>query len=72
MNQLQSYASDPANSRGRLYDEKRDATRGPRDDLQRYRARSIHYIPFRRLRHKTQASAAPAVHHSPVRLTRAT
>ena len=69
MNQLQSYASVPANSRGRLYDEKRDVTRGPRDDFQRDRDRIIHCISFRRLRHKTQVFVAPDGDHYRVRLT---
>tara|TARA_R110000824_G_scaffold32788_7_gene105665 strand:- start:5834 stop:6994 length:1161 start_codon:yes stop_codon:yes gene_type:complete len=69
MIQLQSYASDPANSRGRLHDEKRDVTRGPRDDFQRDRDRIIHSISFRRLRHKTQVFVAPDGDHYRVRLT---
>lgn len=69
MTQLQSYASDPANSRGRLHDEKRDVTRGPRDDFQRDRDRIIHCISFRRLRHKTQVFVAPDGDHYRVRLT---
>jgi dGTPase len=69
MIQLQSYASDPADSRGRLHDEKRDVTRGPRDDFQRDRDRIIHSISFRRLRHKTQVFVAPDGDHYRVRLT---
>ena len=69
MTRLQSYASDPANSRGRLHDEKRDVTRGPRDDFQRDRDRIIHSISFRRLRHKTQVFVAPDGDHYRVRLT---
>lgn len=69
MIRLQSYASDPANSRGRLHDEKRDVTRGPRDDFQRDRDRIIHSISFRRLRHKTQVFVAPDGDHYRVRLT---
>ena len=69
MTQLQSYASDPAGSRGRLHDEKRDVTRGPRDDFQRDRDRIIHCISFRRLRHKTQVFVAPDGDHYRVRLT---
>ncbi|PHR15811.1 MAG: deoxyguanosinetriphosphate triphosphohydrolase [Sphingopyxis sp.] len=69
MTGLQSYASDPALSRGRLHDEKRDVTRGPRDDFQRDRDRIIHSIAFRRLRHKTQVFVAPDGDHYRVRLT---
>ncbi len=69
MTQLKSYASDPAKSRGRLHDEKRDVTRGPRDDFQRDRDRIIHSISFRRLRHKTQVFVAPDGDHYRVRLT---
>ncbi|MEO9601351.1 deoxyguanosinetriphosphate triphosphohydrolase [Parasphingorhabdus sp.] len=69
MNQLKSYASDPADSRGRLHDEKRAVTRGPRDDFQRDRDRIIHSISFRRLRHKTQVFVAPDGDHFRVRLT---
>jgi dGTPase len=66
---LASYASDPLASRGRLHDEKRDVTRGPRDDFQRDRDRIIHSISFRRLRHKTQVFVAPHGDHYRVRLT---
>ena len=66
---LQSYASNPAHSRGRQHDEKRDVTRGPRDDFQRDRDRIIHSISFRRLRHKTQVFVAPDGDHYRVRLT---
>lgn len=69
MIQLKSYASDPAKSRGRLHDEKREVTRGPRDDFQRDRDRIIHSISFRRLRHKTQVFVAPDGDHYRVRLT---
>ena len=69
MIQLQSYASDPGESRGRLHDEKREVTRGPRDDFQRDRDRIIHSISFRRLRHKTQVFVAPDGDHYRVRLT---
>ncbi|MEH6662248.1 MAG: deoxyguanosinetriphosphate triphosphohydrolase [Parasphingorhabdus sp.] len=69
MTQLKIYASDPANSRGRLHDEKRAVTRGPRDDFQRDRDRIIHSISFRRLRHKTQVFVAPDGDHYRVRLT---
>jgi len=66
---LASYASNPAHSRGRLFDEKRSATSGPRDDFQRDRDRIIHSISFRRLRHKTQVFVSPDGDHYRVRLT---
>ncbi|VWX58730.1 deoxyguanosinetriphosphate triphosphohydrolase [Sphingorhabdus sp. 109] len=69
MIQWKRYASDPAYSRGRLHDEKREVTRGPRDDFQRDRDRIIHSISFRRLRHKTQVFVAPDGDHYRVRLT---
>ncbi len=69
MTALASYASDPLKTRGRLYDEKRDVTRGPRDDFQRDRDRIIHSISFRRLRHKTQVFVSPDGDHYRVRLT---
>ncbi|WP_299329202.1 deoxyguanosinetriphosphate triphosphohydrolase [Parasphingopyxis sp.] len=63
------YASDPARSRGRLHDEGRDETRGPRDAFQRDRDRIIHSVAFRRLRGKTQVFVAPDGDHFRVRLT---
>ncbi len=69
MTKYASYASDPLASRGRLHNENRDATRGPRDDFQRDRDRIIHSISFRRLRHKTQVFVAPDGDHYRVRLT---
>ncbi|USU09871.1 deoxyguanosinetriphosphate triphosphohydrolase [Sphingomonadaceae bacterium OTU29MARTA1] len=67
------WASDPARSRGRLYEEQTGtapmAVRGPRDDFQRDRDRIIHSISFRRLRHKTQVFMAPDGDHFRVRLT---
>jgi dGTPase len=69
MKHLARYASDPQQSRGRLFDEKRGATRGPRDDFQRDRDRIIHSISFRRLRHKTQVFVSPDGDHYRVRLT---
>ena len=69
MRPLASYASDPAKSRGRLYDGADGETRGPRDAFQRDRDRVIHSIPFRRLRHKTQVFVAPDGDHFRVRLT---
>lgn len=73
MTSLVSYASHPAESRGRLHNEARgpvpDLIRGPRDDFQRDRDRIIHSIAFRRLRHKTQVFVAPDGDHFRVRLT---
>ncbi len=66
---LAPYASDPALSRGRLHDEHRGETRGPRDAFQRDRDRIIHSVAFRRLRGKTQVFVAPDGDHFRVRLT---
>jgi dGTPase len=66
---LALYASDPAQSRGRLHRSSNGETRGPRDAFQRDRDRIIHSIPFRRLRHKTQVFVAPDGDHFRVRLT---
>jgi dGTPase len=63
------YASDPAQSRGRLHPARTGETRGPRDEYQRDRDRIIHSISFRRLRHKTQVFVAPDGDHFRVRLT---
>lgn len=62
-------ASDPAQSRGRVFGETSDGVRGPRDPFQRDRDRIIHSIAFRRLRHKTQVFIAPDGDHYRVRLT---
>ena len=69
MTERASFASDPGKSRGRLHEEQRDITRGPRDEFQRDRDRIIHSISFRRLRHKTQVFVAPDGDHYRVRLT---
>lgn len=69
MTVLASYASHPAQSRGRLHPEPGGSTRGPRDAFQRDRDRIIHSISFRRLRHKTQVFVAPDGDHYRVRLT---
>lgn len=63
------YAAEPAHSRGRLHDERRGETRGPRDAFQRDRDRIIHSVAFRRLRGKTQVFVAPDGDHFRVRLT---
>ena len=64
-----SFASDPAQSRGRLHAEEGGLLRGPRDVFQRDRDRIIHSIAFRRLRHKTQVFISPDGDHYRVRLT---
>ena len=66
---LASFASHPAESRGRQHDERRDETRGPRDIFQRDRDRIIHSVAFRRLRGKTQVFVAPDGDPFRVRLT---
>jgi dGTPase len=63
------WASDPADSRGRLHLEPVGETRGARTAFQRDRDRIIHSIAFRRLRHKTQVFVAPDGDHFRVRLT---
>ncbi len=70
MRPLARYASDPAETRGRLHAASgAGETRGPRDAFQRDRDRIIHSVPFRRLRHKTQVFVAPDGDHFRVRLT---
>ncbi|MFW2828637.1 deoxyguanosinetriphosphate triphosphohydrolase [Sphingomonas sp. ID0503] len=63
------YASNPAQSRGRLHATPGAGSRGPRDAFQRDRDRIIHCISFRRLAHKTQVFVAPDDDHFRVRLT---
>jgi dGTPase len=61
-----AYASDPAQTRGRLVPEPESATRMP---FQRDRDRIIHSTAFRRLKHKTQVFIAHEGDHFRTRLT---
>jgi dGTPase len=60
------WASDPAESRGRLVAEAESPTRTP---FQRDRDRIIHSTAFRRLKHKTQVFIAHESDHYRTRLT---
>ncbi|HTT78807.1 MAG TPA: deoxyguanosinetriphosphate triphosphohydrolase [Stellaceae bacterium] len=60
------YASDPENSRGRLYAEPESDMRSP---YQRDRDRIIHSTAFRRLKHKTQVFVYHEGDHYRTRLT---
>lgn len=63
------YAANPANTRGREFDQPGHGARGPRSAFQRDRDRIIHSIAFRRLAGKTQVFVAPDGDHYRVRLT---
>lgn len=63
---LAGYASDPWNSRGRLFVESMSPTRS---DFQRDRDRIVHTTAFRRLKHKTQVFIAHDGDHYRTRLT---
>jgi dGTPase len=63
---LASYASDPWQTRGRLFPEPMSATRS---DFQRDRDRIVHTTAFRRLKHKTQVFIAHDGDHYRTRLT---
>ncbi len=60
------FASDPAQSRGRIHPEPPSATRTA---FQRDRDRIIHSTAFRRLMHKTQVFISPRADHFRTRLT---
>jgi len=64
-----SFATDPAASRGREFEQPGHGVRGPRGEFQRDRDRIIHSIAFRRLAGKTQVFVAPDGDHYRVRLT---
>jgi len=60
------YASDPWNSRGRMFAEDGSLTRS---EFQRDRDRIVHTTAFRRLKHKTQVFISPDGDHYRTRLT---
>src|SRR6185312_1243087 len=61
-----AWASDPAETRGRLFPEAESPTRTA---FQRDRDRIIHSTAFRRLKHKTQVFIADEGDHYRTRLT---
>ena len=66
MTALAPYASDPAQSRGRLHPASDSPTRS---EYQRDRDRIIHSTAFRRLQHKTQVFLHHEGQHFRTRLT---
>jgi dGTPase len=66
MSERAPYASDPANTRGRLYGASDSPTRS---EYQRDRDRIIHSTAFRRLQHKTQVFLHHEGQHYRTRLT---
>ncbi|WP_291395807.1 deoxyguanosinetriphosphate triphosphohydrolase [Devosia sp.] len=66
MGERAAYASDPAQSRGRLYNPGSSPTRS---EFQRDRDRIIHSTAFRRLQHKTQVFLHHEGQHFRTRLT---
>ena len=66
MSDIAPYASDPAQSRGRLYPASESPTRS---EFQRDRDRIIHSAAFRRLQYKTQVFLHHEGQHFRTRLT---
>jgi dGTPase len=65
-NHLKSYATEPNNSKGRIYPELENFIRSP---YQRDRDRIVHSSAFRRLKHKTQVFVNTEGDHYRTRLT---